>query len=57
MQGFRCGGAKEKKIESDISARWPLNGVGRYLSFFKFFGEIFLWQFCAFLNKGSSKTP
>jgi hypothetical protein len=29
---------------------------GRYLFFFLIF-EIFLWRFCAFLNKGSSKTP
>jgi hypothetical protein len=27
--------------------------VGRYL----FFWEVFLWRFCAFVNKGSSKTP
>jgi hypothetical protein len=24
---------------------------------FFFLGELFLWRFCAFLNKGSSKTP
>jgi hypothetical protein len=31
-----------------------INQVGRYFFFLIF--EIFLWRFCAFLNKGSSKT-
>jgi hypothetical protein len=43
---FQARGAEEKK-----------NQVGRYLSVFFLIFEFFLWRFCAFLNKGSSKTP
>jgi hypothetical protein len=48
------GAPKKKKMKAPYI--WQMvNQVGRYLPFFFFF--LFLWRFCAFLNKGSSKTP
>jgi hypothetical protein len=47
-------GAQEKK-KMKRGYIWQMaNKSGRYLSVFFL---IFLWRFCAFLNKGSSKTP
>jgi hypothetical protein len=44
---------RRRKIKLKATYTWQMiNGVGRYLFLFTF-----LWRFCAFLNKGSSKTP
>jgi hypothetical protein len=52
-----CQGAtKEKKMKATYIWQMATNW-GRYLSLFFFNFEILLWRFCAFLNKGSSKTP
>jgi hypothetical protein len=52
---LKMRGAEEKKMKATYI--WQMiNQVGRYLLFF-IFNFNFLWRFCAFLNKGSSKTP
>jgi hypothetical protein len=49
------GAPKKKKEKSDVYLADDKSGT-MVPSFFLFFFN-FLWRFCAFLNKGSSKTP